>query len=100
MAYIVPPWLERVNVFSTWLLVLLEFAFKRFSLILLRKSFCEFVFVFQLVFGSCLYIGMIGMLVHILEFSLASSLYFHISVYDKYLDTSTTLKNKRFKAFP
>ena len=33
------------------------------------------------------------MLVRILEFSLASSLLFHISVYDKYLDTSITLIN-------
>ena len=39
------------------------------------------------------------MLVHILESSLASSLYFHISVDDKYLDTSTTLI-KRLKSFP
>ena len=74
MAYFVHASVERYAFFPIRLLVLSEFVLKWFSFILLKtESFCEFFF-FVLVlasFGSCLYIGMIEMLVRILEFSFA-----------------------------
>ena len=77
MAYVVHASVERYAVFPIRLLVLSEFVLKWFSFILLKtESFCEFSFFFLVLasFGSCLYIGMIEMLVRILEFSFASSL--------------------------
>ena len=76
MAYVVHASVERYAVFPIRLLVLSEFVLKWFSFILLKtESFCEFSFFLVLAsFGSCLYIGMIEMLVRILEFSFASSL--------------------------
>ena len=77
MAYVVHASVERYAFFPIRLLVLSEFVLKWFSVIRLKtESFCEFFFFFLVLasFGSCLYIGMIEMLVRILEFSFASSL--------------------------
>ena len=66
---------RTLHVFPTWLLVFFRVRFQAVpfypfeDIVLLRVCF-----KFELVFRFCLYIGMIGILIRIFEFRLASSL--------------------------